>query len=133
MPALAEKLLGSGERLLIVAEDKATLQALDTSLWTTKADSFLPHSIAGIEDNDDAAEPVLLSTSAENPPNAAKSVLLADGQWRDYALNFDRTFFLFDASNIEAARGAWKMLGTHEGLERHYWKQDEAGRWREGP
>lgn len=130
---LAEKLLGSGEHLLIIAGDEAILEKLDTALWTAKPDSFLPHTVAGKEGNDDTAEPVLLSQTPEDAPNGASNILLADGVWRDEALAYARTFYLFDAATIDAARNAWKMLGTKEDIERHYWKQDEQGRWAEGP
>ena len=132
LPALAEKLLVGNERLLVVAEDVDMLATLDTALWTAKPKSFLPHAIAGREGNDDAGEPILLSPNC-TPINAARNIALADGQWRDGALAFDRVFYLFDAASIDAARAAWKMLGSDDTRERHYWKQDEAGRWREGP
>lgn len=130
---LAEKLLGNGERLLIIADDAANLEKLDTALWAGKPESFLPHALAGREGNDDAAEPILLSTDITAASNNPAAVLLVDGIWRDEALEYGRTFYLFDAATIENARTAWKALGTRDGLERHYWKQDERGRWAEGP
>ncbi len=132
LPQLAAKLLADGERLAVVANDPATLEALDTALWTHKAESFLPHAVAGAEGNDDMAEPILLDTTCA-APNAARNIALADGRWREEAFMFERVFYLFDASSIEAARTAWKSLATRDDAERHYWKQDEAGRWREGP
>ena len=129
---LADKLVGSGERLLIVADDVVTLEKLDAALWTGKPESFMPHNVAGKEGNDDSAEPVLLAQNA-TAVNGAANILLADGEWRDEALDFARTFYLFDASSIDNARTAWKALGSKDGIERHYWKQDEQGRWAEGP
>ena len=49
------------------------------------------------------------------------------------ALTFDRAFFLFDNSRIDDARATWRKLGAVEGVERHFWKQDDRGRWSEGP
>jgi DNA polymerase-3 subunit chi len=94
-------------------------------LWDQGATSFLPHGLAG--GADDARQPILLSTS-EDAPNLARNILIADGQWRDAALNFDRAFHLFDAATLEEARLAWKLLSGREGVERRYWRQ-EAGRW----
>lgn len=132
MPQLATKLLAGGERLLVVAKEAATLAALDAALWTAKPESFLPHAIAGGEDNDDSAEPILLAPSCE-AGNGAANIALADGVWRDEALGFTRAFYLFDAATIDGARAVWKALGSNAEMERHYWKQDAQGRWAEGP
>ncbi len=77
-------------------------------LWDQGATSFLPHGLAG--GADDARQPILLSTSPD-APNQARNMLIADGQWRDAALTYDRSFYLFDASyarrrtpGLEAAR-----------------------------
>jgi DNA polymerase III subunit chi len=55
-------------------------------------------------------------------------MLIADGQWRDAALTYDRSFYLFDASSLEAARLAWKLLAGREGVERRYWAETD-GKW----
>ncbi len=69
----------------------------------------------------------LLSTTPD-APNLARNILIADGEWRDAALAYDRAFYLFDAATLEGARLAWKLLAGREGVERRYWAQDE-GRW----
>ena len=84
--------------------------------------SFLPHALAG--GTDDARQPILLSTSPD-APNLARNMLIADGEWRDAALTYDRSFYLFDAATLEGARLAWKLLAGREGVERRYWAQDE--------
>ena len=70
-------------------------------LWSEDSASFLPHGLAG--GVDDARQPILLSTS-EDSPNQARNMLIADGQWRDSALTFDRAFFLFGEDKVEDAR-----------------------------
>jgi DNA polymerase III subunit chi len=122
---LAEKVLGADGRLLIVAEDEAQLSRLDRILWDQGASSFLPHGVAG--GADDARQPILLSTSPD-APNQARNMLIADGTWREAALTFDRSFYLFDNDTLEAARLAWKLLAGREGVERRYWAQ-EGGKW----
>ena len=77
---------------------------------------------------DDARQPILLSTS-EDAPNLARNVLIADGQWREAALGFDRAFYLFDAATLEGARLTWKLLAGRDGIERRYWAQDDRGKW----
>ena len=39
---------------------------------------------------------------------------------------------LFDETTVQAARDCWRMLGSREGVERRFWKQD-GSRWVEGP
>ena len=124
--SIAQRLLSDGKRLLIVAEDEGLLSRLDRMLWDQGPTSFLPHSSSG--GADDARQPVLLSTSTD-APNLARNMLIADGQWREAALGFDRAFYLFDAATLEGARLAWKLLAGREGVERRYWAQDERGKW----
>ena len=128
LPAIAQRVLDGGGRLLVVSGDAAQRQAIDRLLWTYAADSFLPHAIA--RTGDDARQPVLI---AETPQaaNAARHIALIDGEWRDAALEFDRAFHFFDAERIGEARAAWKGLAGRDGVERRYWKQDENGRWQQ--
>ena len=123
--SVGQRLLGEGQRLLVVAEDAALLARLDRLLWDQGAASFIPHGLAG--GNDDSAQPILLS-SGNDAPNLARNVLIADGAWREAALGYDRAFFLFDGESLEAARLAWKLLAGRDGVERHYWASEE-GRW----
>jgi DNA polymerase III subunit chi len=122
---LAEKVLAQGGRLLIVADDEAFLARLDRMLWDQSPASFLPHAVAG--GTDDTRQPILLSTSPD-APNLARNMLIADGEWRDAALSYERSFYLFDNSTLDGARLAWKLLSGREGVERRYWAQ-EGGKW----
>jgi DNA polymerase-3 subunit chi len=123
--SVAGKLLAQEQRLLVVADDEPFLARLDRMLWDQGATSFLPHALSG--GTDDAQQPILLSTS-EDAPNQARNMLIADGIWRDSALNYDRSFYLFDAATLDGARLAWKLLAGREGVERRYWAQKD-GRW----
>jgi DNA polymerase-3 subunit chi len=123
--SIAEKILAQEGRLLIVASDEGSLARLDRQLWDQGAASFLPHGVAG--GTDDARQPILLSTSPD-APNLARNLLIADGEWRDSALAYDRAFYLFDSVTLEGARLAWKLLAGREGIERRYWAQ-ESGKW----
>jgi len=123
--SLAARVIDAEGRLLIVAEDEAFLARLDRMLWDQGNTTFLPHGLAGSAD--DARQPILLSTSPD-APNQARNLLIADGAWRESALSYDRSFYLFDDSTLEAARLAWKLLAGREGVERRYWAQ-ENGKW----
>ncbi|MCJ8159878.1 DNA polymerase III subunit chi [Sphingomonas sp. LaA6.9] len=126
LPRIAERLLDAGARLLVVADDEAMVERLDAALWAYREDAFLPHAIAGRDV--DAVQPVLLSPAVD-AANGARNIALADGLWRDEALDFDRVFYLFDGETVDGARAAWRALGGREAMERRFWKQDEHGKW----
>jgi DNA polymerase-3 subunit chi len=123
--SIGGKLLKDGERLLVVMAEEGGLTRLDRMLWDTGETSFLPHGLAG--GTEDSRQPVLLSTTPD-PVNGARNICLADGEWREAALGYERAFHLFGAERIEEARLAWKLLSGREGIERRYWAQED-GRW----
>jgi DNA polymerase III subunit chi len=131
LPSIAERVLASGERLLVVAGDDALRTQISEGLWGGKPDSFLANGPANGALA--ALDPILIAGAIDtNPANGARMVALADGVWRDEALGFARAFLLFDNSRIDDARATWRALGSREGIERHFWLQDERGRWQEG-
>ena len=123
--SIADKLLAQDARLIVIAEEEGLLARLDRMLWDQGATSFLPHGLAG--GPDDARQPILLTTSPD-APNLARNLLIADGQWREAALAYDRVFYLFDDATLEGARLAWKLLSGREGAERRYWAS-EGEKW----
>lgn len=129
LPAICERVVAQGGRLLVVAGEEQ-LRALDRQLWSYERASFLPHGQANQPRATD--QPVLLSPEAR-ADNNARNLAIVDGVWRDEALGFDRTFYFFDGAGVDAARTAWRRLRGAEGAELHFWKQNEAGRWEEGP
>jgi DNA polymerase III subunit chi len=107
LPPIAQRVLDGGGRLLVVADS------------------------AKEGEGDDSIQPILLS-SKPVAANLAKFIVLADGVWRDEALEFERAFFLFPPDSTDNARAAWRALNDQEGAERRYWKQD-GGKWVQGP
>jgi DNA polymerase-3 subunit chi len=126
LPSICDKVLAQGERLVVVAE-AGVLARLDEQLWTYGRDSFLPHGRS-----DPERQPILLAETPE-PLNGATHVALADGEWREAALGFERAFYFFDSAHLEAARTAWRSLKDRPEAEARYWKQDERGKWVQGP
>ena len=126
LPRIAERVVEGGGRLLVVADGEEQRAAIDRLLWTYTPESFLPHAIAGGEA--DPAQPILIAADSI-AVSTARNIALADGIWRDEALTFDRAFHFFDADRIAEARVAWKALADRDGIERRYWKQNDAGRW----
>jgi DNA polymerase III subunit chi len=126
LPLIAAKALESGQRLLVVAGDAALLDRLDTALWCEKADSFLAHGRAGQPYAE--RQPILLSPSCD-ALNGARLCALADGEWHEDALGFERVLLFFDDARRAAARQVWRTLDAHEGVEREFHEQ-QGGKWR---
>jgi len=123
--SIAGKVIEGEGRLLIVGSDEVYLAKLDRILWDQGRASFLPHGRAG--GAEDTRQPILLSTSPD-APNGARNMLIEDGTWREAALTYDRSFYLFDNATLEGARLAWKLLAGRPGVERRYWAQED-GKW----
>jgi DNA polymerase-3 subunit chi len=126
LPSICEKLLADGERLLVVAAADQ-LARLDEQLWTYAPDSFLPHGREPAEN-----QPILLS-SEPDAANGAANIALADGTWREEALGFARAFYFFDNDGRDSARETWRSLKDRPEVEPRYWKQDDRGKWVQGP
>ncbi len=84
LPALAAKILGDDARLLVVSENGAQLESLSAALWNSKGDAFLANGIAG--GNADPQQPTLLSGTVD-AVNQARFIAMADGIWRDEAVD----------------------------------------------
>jgi DNA polymerase-3 subunit chi len=124
LPLIARNTLKAAERLLVISGDDAQLARISDALWALK-DSFLAHGIA--DGPHQERQPILLSDRPE-PANGARYIALADGVWRDAALQFERAFLLFDSATIDAARATWRTLDGIDGLERNFWRQED-GKW----
>ncbi|MEO6716774.1 MAG: DNA polymerase III subunit chi [Novosphingobium sp.] len=129
LPLIARAALNAGERLLVVSADEDQLGRIGDMLWTKLPETFLAHGRAGLPHAEH--QPILLS-DAPDPVNGAKFMAIADGVWREGAEPFARTFYMFDEVALQAARDCWRSLGTRDGVERKFWKQ-QGGKWVEGP
>ena len=129
LPAIAGRILGIGERLLVVSGEADRLDRISEGLWAGPPESFLAHGRAG--EGREAVQPILLATDC-NAANGARHVAIADGVWRDEALTFERAFYFFDADAIDGARASWRVLSKAEGVEPRFWRQD-GRKWVQGP
>jgi DNA polymerase-3 subunit chi len=133
LPALLEKALERGWRVVVQATAEERLDSLDDSLWTYADASFLAHGRA--RDGDVEMQPVYLTTGAENP-NGAKLRLCVEGA--DVATllatapdDYERLILLFDGADEDqllSARAQWKIL-KDQGHALAYWQQSERGAW----
>ena len=63
---LARKAHDAGQWTLVLARDQAQAEALDDLLWAFDEDAYVPHQLAGDEEDDLA--PVLIATPAMDVP-----------------------------------------------------------------
>lgn len=127
LPVLLEKSLERGWRAIIRGGTPERLDALDAHLWTYRDDSFLAHGIAGGGESD-AAQPVLLTTSLDNP-NDAQVLFVIDRAEVGDLTGYTRCILVFDGRDEEAvaaARAEWKR-GSEAGYAVSYWQQGEQG------
>ncbi|HEX7857066.1 MAG TPA: DNA polymerase III subunit chi [Sphingobium sp.] len=129
LPQIAARILDEGERLLVVSAHADQLTRISVGLWDAGPESFLAHDHVAAPLPE--VQPILLSADC-TPTNGATRVALVDGQFREEALAFDRTFYFFDADTVASARESWRTLSKREDVATHFWRQ-EGGRWRQGP
>lgn len=129
LPALLERSIERGWRVVVQASSPERIEALDAQLWTYRDDSFLPHGLAG--DSGEAAQPILL-TSGEGNPNAAQVRFLIDGApVPEDAASYERVVLIFDGDDedaVAAARVQWSAA-RQRGFAATYWQTDDSGRW----
>lgn len=128
LPPLLERALGNGWRVLVRGRNPRRMEQLDERLWTHPEDGFLPHGMAGGED--DALQPVLLDCGtgpADRP--CVMSVEGAEVTAQEVAAA-ERVCVIFDGADpaaLERARAQWRDL-TRAGAAAQYWSE-ESGSW----
>jgi DNA polymerase III subunit chi len=129
LPALLERSLERGWRVVVQAGSQERIEALDAHLWTYREDSFLPHGTW--REAEASQQPILLTVNDDNPNGAAVRFLLDGAAVPPDAATYQRIVLLFDGDDpdaVETARGRWsdaKKLG----FDVTYWQPDEQGRW----
>ena len=126
---LARKVLQSGERLLVVSGSTEQREGLSKTLWEQGGAAFLANGMADAPHAD--RQPVLVSDRC-GPENGAKLAIIADGEWREEAADFERVLLLFDPAGRDAARDLWRRLNPDEAFDNRIFKQTDQGGWREG-
>ena len=129
LPALLEKSLERGWRVVVQSSSDERIEALDAHLWTYREDSFLPHGTA--REAEAAAQPILLTVSDHNPNGATIRFLIDGAPMPTEPSGYQRIVLLFDGDDPEAlsaARERWRDVKA-AGLDATYWQADEQGRW----
>lgn len=128
LPALLERSVERGWKVVVQTNDEARRDLLDAHLWTFREDSFLPHGTDAAPMAQ--AQPVLLTTGPDNE-NEASVRFLVDGADAPPLDPYERVVFMFDGydqQQLEKARAQWKKL-KGEGHALTYWQQSQDGRW----
>ena len=129
LPALLEKSLERGWRVVVQAASEERVEALDAHLWTFRDDSFLPH---GTWREPQAREqPILLTIYEDNPIGAEVRFLLDGAPVPADAAAYQRLVLIFDGEDLDAvetARARWGEAKA-QGFDVTYWQTDEEGRW----
>jgi DNA polymerase-3 subunit chi len=129
LPALIEKSLERGWRVVVQAASDERVDALDAHLWTYRDDTFLPHGTD--REANAAAQPVLLTTRDDNPNGANVRFLIEGASVPADTDGYERIVLLFDGEDpdaVAAARERWTQARA-QGLAATYWQADEQGRW----
>jgi DNA polymerase III subunit chi len=130
LPALLQKSLERGWRVVVQASSDERVEALDAHLWTWRDDAFLPHGTW--RDAEAAEQPIVLTVNEQNPNGAAVRFLVDGATLPATADAYERIVLLFDGNDpdaVERARARWTEAKA-AGVEVTYWQADERGRWR---
>jgi DNA polymerase-3 subunit chi len=129
LPALLQKSLERGWRVVVQGSSDERIEALDAHLWTWRDDAFLPHGTW--RDAEAAEQPVLLTVNEHNPNGASVRFLVEGADMPSDVSAYQRLVLLFDGDDpeaLEAARARWSKAKV-EGFAVTYWRPDENGRW----
>jgi len=130
LPALLQKSLERGWRVVVQASSPERVEALDAHLWTWRDDAFLPHGTW--REAEAAEQPILLTPNDDNPNAAAVRFLIEGATMPADTSIYQRVVLLFDGEDPEAlerARTRWTEAKS-AGFEVTYWQADDKGAWR---
>lgn len=134
LPALLQKSLERGWRVVVQASSDERVELLDAHLWTWRDDTFLPHGTW--RDSMASEQPILLTINDENPNGAAARFLVEGADIPGNAASYQRVVLLFDGEDPDAVETARTRFSAAKaaGFEVTYWQADEKGGWhrREG-
>ena len=126
---LAENIFKKNNRIVIFCADQETTEVVDDFLWSTRDDSFIPHSKK--KDGKDTFDPILVTTDLDgsyehNVLLALNGVLIKEKDWQRFA----KIYYFFDDQDIkekENARSMWKSFSSLN-IDCKYWI-NEKNKW----
>ena len=107
---LAQKAIASGQPTLVLARDQAQAEALDDQLWDMGEDEYIPHQIAGTDEDEDEADVLIVPPGIDAPMRPLVINL------RETAVEGEFTRVLevvpADASAREPSRDRWRQYAA---------------------
>jgi DNA polymerase III subunit chi len=104
---LAEKAFETEASCCILVRDDAQAEDLDDKLWSYSEDSFLPHQIAGQEDDDEC--PILIITPGFATPARDVTINMRNEEVTQFGTRLLEIISL-DEAEKEAARARYKKF-----------------------
>ncbi|HCD50287.1 MAG: DNA polymerase III subunit chi [SAR116 cluster bacterium MED-G04] len=132
LPLLLAKTLDAGKTALVCCDD-ARFNQFSTAIWSHQPNSWLPHGIAGRDDDDAGICPIWITNTPDQNSNDGRFIFYLDGLEVDIPQTAERVFVLFDGRDDAAvghARQQWKGLRDH-GHDLTYWQQNDRGGWQQ--
>lgn len=125
LPKLVEKIYQGGYRTLIVCENQAQVELLNTVLWTFSPGAFIPHGCEGLPKH----QPIWLTTELVNA-NEANLVILTNGQYVK-TKEFEKCIDIFDGNDEKSLKNARERYTDYKnsGFKMAFWRQNETGGW----
>ncbi len=132
LPRLLEKTLERDWRAVVLMGNQERLEAMNAHLWIWDREQghqgFLPHGSQS--DGHPEHQPIWLTTADENP-NGAQALFLADGAQSSRMAEYQRCCELFDGGDeaaVAEARRRWRAYKA-AGHAVTYWRQSASGGW----
>ena len=129
LPALLERSLARGWRVVLQTATEERRDALDHHLWVFRDDAFLPHGTD--QGSSGALQPILLTVDAAQRANDPQVRFMVEGAVPASLEGYERGVYLFDGHDDEQVAGA-RLRWTAEKLAGHavtYWQQSEERQW----
>ena len=119
---LAENIFKKNNRIVIFCADQETTEVVDDFLWSTRDDSFIPHSKK--KDGKDTFDPILVTADLDGSYDhsvllALNGGLIKEKDWQRFA----KIYYFFDDQDIkerENARSMWKSFSSLN-IDCKYW------------
>ena len=103
---LARKACDAGQPLLVLANSAAQAEVLDELLWEFDPDAYVPHQVAGVDEDDELAPVLIVAPEFEAPMRPLVINLRAEA----VPQGFERVLEVVpaDAASREPSRQRWK-------------------------
>lgn len=128
LPALLNKALQGGHRIVVRCPNEGMAQQLNTHLWAYDPASFIPHGSE--KDGHAEDQPVFLTSKDDNPNKAGVLILLGGAEFEDVS-DFSMICEMLDGRDEQAvadARARWKVYKDAD-HDVTYWQQSPQGGW----